>query len=905
MVTWLLKKFTRIRAYWPSVPAWLSRWGTALAQCWDKRREVTAWGRHAFSNSSVLAGITITAILAILFLVPIFTSPFHWLPEAKDSLSLLGPLLGAQAAVAALTLAVTVFVVQGVSNKDDADDRTYREYVRRSRAEWVLWGSLGAAAITAAVLVGHRLTSGTPAVLDAAQGLPNLTLVAVAALFGNLVLPGVLFRHAIRLARPDQWRALRLELNRRDVRDAVHVFLERNRRGTAALEADLADWADLFPDLGEGSANEAIQSLLGDARRTMDERRLAPFKRSLEAVKELVTSAMDEIEREGLDWSSPGSQPQWPPLRELGSNLDSFRDEVIRRGDHDYLRELLSLDHWLLANGRLRACGELFTVALEGYRRNYEIVRRVGSGELLGLFRDCLWDVADSVIYGAAPDEVFPYASQMVWHQERLLSDALHAGRPTDYEQLHRGFAHLLETIRLHWEVDTWPPPESAALFECLEQDYRIALMGLGGRAVLLAESATIADPNPYLDVGLGHYDTPEKLADDTACALADRNRKSYALWSEWEMEGARSGEARSVYPEQYPLTFFAVRLLELSAESIGDLDLQGRAKEVLGWFEANSRRLERHVVPGPDSTMDERREAALAALRIAVRRDEVVEESEVIRWPLSEDKIETFTREVRASAKEASFVSRFFDRAGALLYVSGDGDTAPLRFGRPPRLMGRGFFADVPEDSPTHYATPHGSPLGRGHAHDVQQLLCETLDEAPSRRASLDTPGALLQAIDNVVEELNPTGNILVLLTGDWTDVLVDLEVQEPQGYEPGWRQRDADRADEFGRYRGYPITRGRVDGERRLYVVEPAVWGGFVRARLEDDQDLDVRVEPISAERAQELLAVNPGHFPDEPDQASKLRKLQAHVVITVAARMEFRVTDPSRARRIVASD
>ena len=73
-------------------------------------------------------------------------------------------------------------------------------------------------------------------------------------------------------------------------------------------------------------------------------------------------------------------------------------------------------------------------------------------------------------------------------------------------------------------------------------------------------------------------------------------------------------------------------------------------------------------------------------------------------------------------------------------------------------------------------------------------------------------------------------------------------------------------------------------------------------MRAQVEGDQDLLVEVVPISAERAQELLTANPDYFPDDPDQASKLRKLQAHVVITVAARMEFRVTDPFRARRVI---
>ena len=649
MVTWLLKKFTRIRAYWPSVPAWLSRWGTALAQCWDKRREVTAWGRHAFSNSSVLAGITITAILAILFLVPIFTSPFHWLPEAKDSLSLLGPLLGAQAAVAALTLAVTVFVVQGVSNKDDADDRTYREYVRRSRAEWVLWGSLGAAAITAAVLVGHRLTSGTPAVLDAAQGLPNLTLVAVAALFGNLVLPGVLFRHAIRLARPDQWRALRLDVDKRDVRAAVQAFLERSRRAAAALEADEPDLSNLFPDLGEDAANEAIRAVLGDARRAMAERRYGEFTQSLESIRELVEHAMGELRREGVAWDRPGSQPQWPPLHRLGEDLRSFREDVIGRGDMDYIYPILVLDHWLLINGIRERCGEMFTASLEGYRANCEIARRVTTGELRELLRDRLWSVAAGAIYGATPDDVFPYVREMVVHQTRLLSDAMMANSPSDFAELHEGFEGLLGAVRLHWRVKGWLGPEGAALFEQLGRDYRIALMELGGRAVLLADSDRIADPDPFRAIADSIYNDAKLLAADAAEALLSEKRRGLSMGMDWEREGARSFQVYSIKPEQYPLTFFVMRLLELVADGMPPLNLHGHAKQVLAWFEANSERLEPYVAADPDKAMEERRILTIAALQAAVHTDEVAEDLATISWPLSVDRISAFTAGVYA----------------------------------------------------------------------------------------------------------------------------------------------------------------------------------------------------------------------------------------------------------------
>ena len=132
---------------------------------------------------------------------------------------------------------------------------------------------------------------------------------------------------------------------------------------------------------------------------------------------------------------------------------------------------------------------------------------------------------------------------------------------------------------------------------------------------------------------------------------------------------------------------------------------------------------------------------------------------------------------------------------------------------------------------------------------------------------------------------------------------------------FSPSWRNRIPTGISALGRYRRpigvarrpipwAPIVRGPHDGDRRLYVLEPGTWGCFVRAQVEGDQDLLVEVHPISLERARELLATNPAYFPDEPDEASKLRKLQASVEVRTAARTEFRVTDPSRARRVIDS-
>ncbi len=68
---------------------------------------------------TVLIGAPLVAVLVAVALVvgPVAMSPISWLPEAGKAGTLLGTLLTAQAAIVALTLAVTLFVLQGASGK--------------------------------------------------------------------------------------------------------------------------------------------------------------------------------------------------------------------------------------------------------------------------------------------------------------------------------------------------------------------------------------------------------------------------------------------------------------------------------------------------------------------------------------------------------------------------------------------------------------------------------------------------------------------------------------------------------------------------------------------------------------------------------------------------------------------
>ena len=461
--------------------------------------------------------------------------------------------------------------------------------------------------------------------------LRNFVLAAGLAFLLNLVLAVVLFQRAIIHSGPEQWMALRRDVNKTDVREAIQAFLRRARRAHDASEANELDSTVWLPDRAEGSANEAVRALLDDARRAMSERRHEELRRSLDSVRELVKYAMDEIKTTDIQWSAPGSQPKWPPLWELSRNLYSFREDLIREGNREYIFELLNFDYLLTAEGIRERCGELFTVGLNGYRWNYQIATRIGGGEFREILRDAFSKDADSLIISAESVEILPYAREMVRHQERLLSGAMSSDQPSDYDQLHMGFQTWLETLQLHWDIhwETYncPPSEASEVYQQLEQEYRIALMGLGGRALFLAQSNRIVDVNPYLDVGRRAYAHLGQMADDLASALVRYNYSPFSMWHEWETEGAQSYQIIDMLPERYALMFCTLRLMELSSETMPTFDLHGRAQRALDWFVNNAESVGAYVRAELDLTLEQRSEFVTEALRSAVRRDEVAED--------------------------------------------------------------------------------------------------------------------------------------------------------------------------------------------------------------------------------------------------------------------------------------
>ena len=834
---------------------------------------------------------------AAIVAIPFFTSAWEWVPGTDEARTLLSSLLTAQAAIAALTLAVTQFVIQGVSARRDANDQMYNEYVRQSRVKPIFWGSILAVAIGGLVFVAQEFVREVENAADLVPGIENLILVSVISFASSLVFPILLFQKALFLLLPERWSTIRRTVNERGVLRAVEVFLSRRLRALEALEACEPDVSATFPDPDEGLADEAIRGLLGDARRAMSEHGLREFTRSLDSIKDLISYAMDEIERNGIGWSSPGGQPEWPPLRGLQRNLYSFREDVIREGNREYVFELLGLDYWLLSTGARRKCGELFTAGLESYRSNYQIANRLADPEIQELLRDRVWLNSPWAITGGELAEVYPYALELLRHQERMLSDALNRDQPGDYDALHKGFETFLRLSR--WD---WGRRNGESFSNALEQSYRVVLMGLSGRAITLTQTNRIEEAGRYLAVPRGIFGGVTRLADDIAQALNLEDRSQNSQWSEWEWEGAEPGIVQRLSPESYPLTFFAIRLMELSFDEIPSIDLHGAASLVLTWFHSNADRLLPFVSDQTGVTREKRRDWATSVLREAVKVDEISEANRIIAGELSPDRIADFKSGVYATALGDDAVERLFARNEAFLYLATDIATIPMERGFF-ELAPKAAFADMPSGGRIWYEPLDGHRLGQDVANDVMGMFCEALNDAPLITAQLDTPENWLSAFDRANTELDESSETVAVLAGDWFDIVVALHGDGYEDFVPAWQLPEADGLNEWGEYRGQPVLRGPRDGERRMYLVEVRSWGCFVRGQCEGAQDLHIDLKTISPERARDLLEANPNHFPEESEYEDKLRKLQTYVELEVCYRIGFEVKNSSYARRIMS--
>ena len=241
----------------------------------------------------------------------------------------------------------------------------------------------------------------------------------------------------------------------------------------------------------------------------------------------------------------------------------------------------------------------------------------------------------------------------------------------------------------------------------------------------------------PFLDAVRGTYARSADLVTDMSAALEIQRLDGFSLWHDWEIPDHLSSWFGSMSPERYPLTCFAVLLMEMAENASLSLDLRGNASQVLNWFIAHSEALERFVRDTPSAGAAQRREFATEALRQAVFHDEEEVERDIISRPISSDRVGGVKSGVRAGMLQADSVRRLFDQVGAFVCLDVDAVGLPAERGLR-QLFPKAPFVDAAEHDKTYYAPIDTDIWGRRLAHGAVYVLCEELECAPPLTATL-----------------------------------------------------------------------------------------------------------------------------------------------------------------------
>ena len=351
------------------------------------------------------------------------------------------------------------------------------------------------------------------------------------------------------------------------------------------------------------------------------------------------------------------------------------------------------------------------------------------------------------------------------------------------------------------------------------------------------------------------------------------------SLWAQWEMESAQPGQVYTINSGQYPFAFITIRLMELTLETTATLDLHGWATRPRDWFINNSNELKNLVYQeqSPDlstgPTTEDRQQFAIESLNFAVRRDEVAEEYDIAHRGLSTDRVLAFAQGVRSAAFRINPIEEVFKAAGAFVNLGRQSDDKPQEKGFN-SLQPKAFLSDDLGRGRVFYTPLEGDRWGRDLAYNITLMLCAMLDGAQQKAAPLNSADAALQAINDAQVDLGHPKQLLLILAGDWFDIEMELNRERPDGYQPQWQLQEPQLSWRVGRYHGHPFVRGPRDGHRRMYILDPATWGTFVRSQFEDGQEIKVEITEVTEKRAKKLLKLNPDYFPEQPDDESKLR-------------------------------
>ena len=644
------------------------------------------------------------------------------------------------------------------------------------------------------------------------------------------------------------------------------------------------------------TASERVFAEIDDALQAHQATR---FAGALERLCVLAGRSADQIQQSSLPVPITG-EPQygyWFPLDAIRERLPDLWRAVYERSGAEYAREMWRFQYWLVMTGIERRSGQMLEVGLRSGLVSYRAAgdRRTLQGE----HAQREWMNLNTAAWGRLrPDHLSDDDKEKIHIAERLIEHLQEYGNMLLMEDDVSSFGAMLvefdDTSRRLGEVWAYrrhhaPLDVETPTWLDVHHYLVLALLALGGRAILLMEAEQIEDAKPYLE-SLERFVKEHARPERFTAAVFERERDVQGQWSWWEMPSETDPEQLALFimPERYPIVGLLYWLqTDPSSEPLPSF--HGYAQRFIDAWTSHSDA----ILGAAEIAVDERVEAShqlIARLRTSIDAEQRERDDRAIAADIDQMRVTAFLDDLRETRRQDRLIEHYFGRAGRVRWFHEEKwpDGRLERGGLLPRdvfTVGTGIEPLQLKDVALAFE--------RGLFAVLAALLKDARELAAISEASADE---LLRAIDNGLTEL-AADHPLIVLHGKWpSEVISELWIRSDRRGGPLSFGGSAFRQERVS-YRGHWIAQSWTDGDPVLLMVDLDRWGWLLRAPI-DGEDFALDLEEIDRQEAEQWADQA---AEDERDREQRVRELMLKVRLTAQERARFEVENPDAALRI----
>lgn len=422
------------------------------------------------------------------------------------------------------------------------------------------------------------------------------------------------------------------------------------------------------------------------------------------------------------------------------------------------------------------------------------------------------------------------------------------------------------------------------------------ALFGLGAWICHKANTGTLSNEDfpKFVKITQEEFQSLDDLNEAYIKAITMEDRQVFN-WNGWEMDEWQDeayGESKfgSIHFSSWITIFFTYCALVLTPENASNITIKPR-KEIKGMLDSiksNTKDfLEKEnwvFLRNRISQMEKRGKILENSYQAAYEKQVVMEELEIIKFPISKSKIDSFITEVEKAWKIHGRLREIFTYYGK---YSPKPDEFPRK-----KLIPFGHYVRTPKElfleNPRVGYPLWGENYGRSLAQGEDINIAAYLNKVPTKSIPLEK---FDEEIEKQILNLNKKGYKPIILFGH------DLyeKIHNSKKFEPSWRitKKPPEGLTNFfsGYYEAIPVFSYPGDSNSIL-ICDFSKFGSLVQYKVDKDIPdfpLQIRIEEITETRAKEFITKNPKLLIDsvtksELSEEEALRKIQQEVILAI---------------------